>query len=379
MRAFDKDLVLYLKQKGLVPEALRRFLQKHINVMELRAASWIAQDPFANDLSASTYESKYPHVLGIIKEFWHLHWHYIAACRDVGVAYKVLDISGPDWQKVIETSGCDAFLVRPSVQVSIWKQMYDERLRIMTKDMGKIIFPSYDELWFWESKRRMHYWLHANDVPYPKTWIFYDRKAALRFAEQTPLPIVFKSDMGSGATGVIIFRERSCLKKHILRCFGRGFTTYRKAPNDREWGNIFLQEYIENAREWRIIRIGESYFGYEKLMGRGFHSGSHRSRHGLPPADLLDLAQEVTDKGKFLSMDLDILVTPGTRPLVNELQPIFGMEYTTEACIVDGKTGRMLYDTTHNSWQFEAGSFCRNQLCNLRVIALLETLGREHA
>lgn len=181
-------LAIWVKRHNIVPTGIRQFIQKHSNILDIRTASWIAKDPYANEPPVSSYKSKYPYTLGIIKEFWHVHWPYIAACRELRVSYKLLDISGPDWLKVIEESGCDAFLIRPSVQLSIWKQMFDERLRIITKDLGKIIFPTYDELWFYESKRRMHYWLEANNVPHPKTWVFYDLKQALDFTEWAELP-----------------------------------------------------------------------------------------------------------------------------------------------------------------------------------------------
>jgi len=159
-----------VRNHNLIPGRLRRFIQTHVNVLDVRMLSWIAKDPFANAPSASSYKSEYPYTIGILKEFWHMHWHYVAACEDLQVSYKVLDISGPDWRAVVERSCCDAFLVQPSVQLSQWKQMYDERLRIMVEDMGKIIFPSYEELWIYESKRRTYYWLEANKIAHPRTW-----------------------------------------------------------------------------------------------------------------------------------------------------------------------------------------------------------------
>jgi len=132
MRLYNEKLISYLKHKNFITESLRQIIQKHIDLTNLRTKIWVSRDPYANDPLVSSYKSKYPIVLGIIKEFWHSHWHYIAACRDLGVAYKVIDISDPDWQQVVESSGCDAFLIHPSVQFSIWKQMCDERLRIIT-------------------------------------------------------------------------------------------------------------------------------------------------------------------------------------------------------------------------------------------------------
>lgn len=353
--------------------SVKRFVQKYVNLLDLRKEGWIAQDLFAKEPPSSSHVSKYPYVLGIMKEFWHMHWHYIAACRDLGVKYKVLDISGPDWQDAVRDSHCDAFLVRPLVQVSIWKQMYDERLKIIV-DKGGVIFPSYEELWFWESKRRMHYWLEAHNIPHPKTHVFYDRDQARNNAETAGLPVVYKSDMGSSATGVIIFRDRNLLKKHINNVFKKGFTTYRRSPNDKEWGYIFLQEYVPNSREWRIIRIGDSYFGYEKLRVKDFHSGSHKWAYSRPPTTLLNVCREITDKNNFLSMAFDIFLTRDGQYLVNEMQTLFGMGNPYEMCVVDNKPGRMIYDEQTGNWVFEAGSFCQNYLDNLRVLTLLKIL-----
>jgi hypothetical protein len=366
-------LAIWVKRHNLIPEGLRRFIQKHTNILDARRAWWIANDPYANDPSVSSYEPKYPYTLGIIKGFWHGHWPYIAACRDLGVAYKVLDISGPDWLEVVEQSGCDAFLVSPSVQLSIWKQMYDERLRVIANDLGRIIFPNYDEIWFYESKRRMFYWLEANGVPHPKTWVFYDLKQALDFVERAALPIVYKSDLGAGASGVRIFRDRTALRRHVKRCFKKGFTTSARCANDKEWGSILLQEYLPDAREWRIVRIGDSYFGYEKLKRGDFHSGSLQRSYSEVRDELLYFAKKVMDTGDFTSMDLDIFETSDGRYLVNELQTVFGMS-RPEMCVVDGKAGRMVLRPELKSWEFEAGDFCRNHLCNLRVESLLAIL-----
>jgi hypothetical protein len=72
--------------------------------------------------------NKSRYMLGIIEEFDNNHLPYIAACEDLGVRYKTLDISGPDWIQIVRGCGCDAFLVWPSFKVSIWKRMFDERL-----------------------------------------------------------------------------------------------------------------------------------------------------------------------------------------------------------------------------------------------------------
>ena len=48
-------------------------------------------------LLSDSHRNKSRYVLGIIEEFDNNHLPYIAACEDLGVRYKTIDISGPDW------------------------------------------------------------------------------------------------------------------------------------------------------------------------------------------------------------------------------------------------------------------------------------------
>lgn len=373
MKAFFPELIALVKKSALL-RPLRHFIQEHFDLVEIRTKNWIEENRHEERYDEECrYQSPYPYTLGILKEFWHTHRHYVNACTELKVKYKVIDVAGPDWQDLVRGSGCDIFLVVPSVNFSSWKQMYDERVRTLCCDLKKPIFPCYGALWMWESKRRMHYWLEANEVPHPKTWVFYNRAQALSFAESAALPLVFKSNMGSGASGVAIFRDREELKRQVNRIFRKGYTNYRRGPHDKEYGSVLFQEYLENAREWRLVRIGDSYFGFEKLKSGSFHSGSHLRSYGMPPLDLLDFARDVFDRGGFDSMSLDIFVTPDGRFLVNELQTYFGIADNHEMCVVDGVAGRMLHDPK-TGWRFDAGSFCQNYLYNQRVLRVLELL-----
>lgn len=370
MDNYAHKLLLFLKQRITIPEWLYRFVFKYNNLLDIRKTIWTSGHPYKDMPLASTYPSKYEFIVGIVKEFCDKHLPYIAACRDLGISYKVVDISGPDWLQKVKQSGCDAFLVPPSGLTSVWKQMYDERFRVITQDLGKKIFPSYDSIWMYESKRRMHYWLEANGVPHPKTWIFYDLKQALEFVEGAVLPIVYKSDFGSGASGVKIFKNRVALRKHVKRCFKRGYRAYTRCVSDKEWGSVFLQEYLKDVKEWRMIRLEDSYFGHQKVKKNNFHSGSDRFAWINPPEKLLDFVLSITEKGNFKSMNLDIFETSDGRYLVNELQTFFGWIRPYQM-MVNGKAGRYLYDDIIQKWVFEEGVYCQHGGCNLRLVSLM--------
>ncbi len=378
----------YIKQKGWlwmlanarsfkqgIPKPLKRIGRKLLPLESYDAQRWLAEDPYVGVEEASTYRSKTNVCLGIIKEFTRIHSYYIGACRDLRVPYKVLDISGPNWLDVIRHSECDAFLIRPSGEHSAWKQMFDERLRIVSQDLNRTLFPSYNEIWFYESKRRMHYWLSANQIPHPRTWVYYDRHDALAFADATPLPIVFKSDFGSGARGIRVFRERGKLIRWINRCFRQGMVQCGGDQCDRQWGSVLFQEYLPGVMEWRVIRIGDSYMGYQKIKRGEFASGSKRYNYVCPPSALLEFVRSLTQGAGFKSMAVDVFEAQDGRYLVNELQTTFGLHVDDGLPMKEGKPGRMLFDDSSGTWHFEEGLFCQNKLCNLRVQTLLKQIG----
>jgi hypothetical protein len=370
----SRKMILAIKKRNIVPSWLKNRVLQYNYFFNLRGEKWKAENPFRQAPDDWNGSGSSPYVLGIVKEFWHMHWPYIAACRELDVSYKILDISGPDWLDVLRNSNCDAFLVRPSVQMSAWKQMYDERLRTLSLCDNRPIFPDFEALWMWESKRRMHYWLKAHNIPHPKTWVFYNLESALDYASECDLPIVFKSDMGSGASGVRIFSRRTDFVKHIRKCFLKGFSTYRRARFDREYGSVLLQEYLPDVREWRTIRIGDSYLAYEKVPQSGFHSGSHLFHYERPSDELLNFTKHVSDIGHFQCINIDIFITKENKLLANELQAIIGQQGSRELCRVDGVSGRMVMDRDSGKWKFEPGEFCKNFLFDLRVKTLLQML-----
>jgi len=312
--------------------------------------------------------------LGIVKTCTPLHRHDISACRDLGVPYRVLDIAGPNWMKVIRESGCDALLVTPADDMSAWKQLYDERLRIMTHELAQTTFPSYDEIWFCENKRRTFYWLEANHVAHLRTWAYTNRHEALAFADATCLPIVFKGECGSGATGIKVFHERRPLIRWIKQCFRTGWVKCAGDQSDRRCRSILLQAYSPHVTEWRVIRIGESYMGYQKVNCGDVSSGSKQFKVLRPPDTLLDFVRTVTERGGFRSMAVDVFETTDGQYLVNELQTTFGLHVENGLPMGEGEHGRMLFDEGTRTWLFEEGEFCQNNLCNLRVQTLLEQL-----
>jgi hypothetical protein len=313
---------------------------------------------------------------------------YIDACKDLGVEYEVVDIISEHWLDNVRNSSCAAFLARPTPYYVPWKIMFDERLYHIERSLGRIVYPSYKELVMYENKRQMAYFLQINNIAAPKTHIFYDEAEALDFAHESVYPLVFKTHLGAQARGVDILKTKRRARSLIRQVFSRGYardirTTLRgilKTPIsipyyffDSEYKVIILQQYLVNCKEWRMIRIGKSYFGHQKLIKGEYHSGSGLVGWETPPRRLLDFVRTVCDIGNFWSMCVDVFEDPAGNYYVNELQSVFS-SYNPSQMYVDGKPGRFLYNSVTDQWEFEEGLFNRNGSNNLRVEHLIEIL-----
>lgn len=326
--------------------------------------------------------------LGILKEFTGYESNYIKACEDLKVDYEIIDIISNDWIDNILKSNCDGFLVRPSFAKDVWKRMYDEKLYFISHVLKKPIYPDYYSLFIYENKKNMAYFLKLNDIPHPKTWIFYDKEEALNFVEKyDKYPLVFKPNIGSGALG-IKFMNKNQAKKIINKIFTKwkffnfGYTKWYKTRfklsypimDDKQYNFVIFQEKLDVKWEWRIIRIGESFFGHQKLAKGKFHSGSGKVGWVKPPEELLNIVKRITDENGFRSMDIDIFETLDNKFYVNELQAIFG-SYDNSQMYIDGKPGRYLFKD--GEWIFEEGYFNQNGSFNLRVEDFLKILNNQ--
>ena len=138
---------------------------------------------------------------------------------------------------------------------------------------------------------------------------------------------------------------------------------YNRNSGENQKNIVLFQEYVPHEYEWRIVRIGESWFGYKKLKADDMASGSKQFEYGSVPKELLDFSHKLCNQFNFQFMALDLFYDGKTR-LVNELQTIFGHK-SESICFVDGKPGR--YKIENSQWAFEEGMFNTNESYDLRL------------
>lgn len=353
------------KLKQFIPISVRRMLLQNLNFATYREYSNRMANPYKDNPDRVIFDNNNA-LMGIIYSKHNYHKFWIAACNDLEVSYQLIYLEKNDWLEQIQSSGCNTLLVWPDISDEATKIMQDERLRIAKYELNKAIYPSLKALWLYENKRVQNYWLKAHGFKTPKTWVFYRLEDAICFLEKATYPIVFKSNLGAAASGVYIVNDKNEALKKATEFLKKGYKVKGEKRISRQYGSLYIQEYLPSVKEWRMVRIGDSYFGHGKDMAGQFHSGSGKANWNMPPQEALELLYDVTEKGQFTSMDVDIFEDEQGNLYINELQTLFGNSIAKEQLKIDGVPGRLLRDE-HGEYVFDAGDFCQNHLCNLRL------------
>lgn len=361
---------LLRKLKKISPRWLVKSVKNRIAFTDWEIESMKKTNPYINDPDEFIYENS-PIIAGIIYSSTQYHKYWIAACREQKISYRIIHLEKADWLEQINERKCDVYLVWPDIRTQEIKLMQDERLRIMSDEMGLKIYPGLKEIWLYENKRVQHYWLRKHGFPAPRTWVFYDEPEALSFFETAEFPLVFKSNHGASASGVYIVESADEAKRKAKEFLRKGYAPKRNIAGKRQKGGLYIQQYLPNVKEWRMVRIGESYFGHGKDMRGQFHSGSGKANWDMPPQAAFDLLIDITEKGNFSSMDVDIFEDAQGNMYVNELQTVFGNSVAKEQMKIDGVPGRFVIGSD-GKFIFEEGSFCENHLCSIRLKTILK-------
>jgi len=330
----------------------------------------------------------------------HLNWE--KACQKFQVDYQVIDLTSNNWLNLISEANFNGFLACPPGLESLYKQLYDERVYIINKIMGKFVYPNFNEISLHENKKYLSYWLKANKIPLPETQVFYSKSDVLQYIKKADFPIVAKMNIGASGMGVKIFRDRNSVQKYVNQAFTTGIRQswgpnikmggyknriinilknpskivkklriYQKIKNETQIGFVIFQRYIPHDYEWRVVKIGDSYFGHKKVKQGDKASGTKGINYVLPSDYIMDFVRDLCKKYKFNSMAVDLFEDNKGGVLVNELQTSFG-HVQDYICENNGSPGRMLYKK--NSWIFEKGNFNTNLSYDLRIENVLQLL-----
>ena len=332
-------------------------------------------------------------------------WVYACEKFKTRIDFFIVDLTKHDWMDNILRLKPDILLTKPGGLTAPFKQLYDERLMILVKELGYKCFPTLDEVLIYENKRYFSYWLKSHKIPHPQTDVFYFKEEAIDFAKSVSFPIVGKVNIGASGSGVKILKDFNDANEYINHTFSGKGAKKRNGPNlengklfwrgiqyvlhpgriknkiniyrakliDVQTSFVIFQQYIPHEFEWRVVRIGESFFAHKKLKLKEKASGSLRKNYDNPPLNIFDFVREITNKFGLYSQAIDIFELNGEY-LVNEMQCIFGQSDPFQM-LVDGKPGRYIY--INGKWTFEPGDFNSNESYDLRVETILSLFSQQ--
>ena len=238
----------------------------------------------------------------------------------------VVDVFAPD---IIERlQRCDGFLwwFTPT---RFPRELARRLMQALDHAGGPLLFPDARACWHFDDKVAQHYLLQAAGIPMPRTWVFWDREAALEFCRTAAYPLVIKLATGSRSNHVALLRNARGARRWIARLFGRGVASFnqrlgflRRWP-DTQQGYALLQELVPgNAFDTRITVIGDRAFGFRRRnRPNDFRaSGSGLIDYDPSPiaADTVQLAFRTARTLGAASLCVDVLRRDG-EPVITEV------------------------------------------------------------
>lgn len=233
------------------------------------------------------------HSIGSYSDRW------IEYCKENDLDYKIVDCYKNDIIK--QLSDCNALMWHFS-HGDYRDALFAKQLLYSLELSGKRVFPNFRTNWHFDDKVGQKYLFEEIGAPLVPSFVFYSKEDALRWAENTIFPKVFKLRGGAGSANVKLVKNKAHAKRIINKAFNRGFaqfdglayfkdrfnkfrygkdtllgvikgfgrlfiiTEYAKLK-PREKGYVYFQEFIPNNEfDIRVIVIGEKAFAIKRMI-----------------------------------------------------------------------------------------------------------------
>lgn len=274
-----------------------------------------------------------------------------------------INLEQPDFWDMIKK--LDLFIFRWA-QPDDHHQIAETILPIIENSYGIKCFPSQNTCWHYDDKIKEYYLFKSKNYPFIKSWIFFEKESALKFAEKTDYPIVYKLKNGAGSTNVILIKNEKDAKKIINRMFGKGvaansnpFKDKVKYKNLEKWArtkidNMFLnkikniepqmwqlsknyvlfQKFLpNNTFDTRVTTIGNRTFASRRFVRENDFRASGSGKPDMNPNNvdmrMVEIAQRISKEMNFQSMAYDFLLNENNEPEICEVSYTYADESIT--------------------------------------------------
>ena len=170
------------------------------------------------------------HREGSFSDYW------IEYCLKNDIQYKI--VNAFDSNIIEDLKDCNALMWHH--HPAIFKDVVTaKRILFALEHAGIKVFPNFRTGWHFDDKVAQKYLLEAIGVPLVPSYIFYDKKEAIKWAKRSVYPKVFKLKGGAGAANVQLAKNQAEALKLIKKSFGKGFIQFNRTDNLKERFNKF--------------------------------------------------------------------------------------------------------------------------------------------
>jgi len=281
---------------------------------------------------------------------------WIKYCEENDIPYKI--VNAYDSDIVHQVDDCTAFMWHHT-HCDYRDKLFAKQLIYSLEAKGLKVFPDFHTTWHFDDKVGQKYLLGAIGAPFVPSYVFYNKKEAIEWVNQTTFPKVFKLREGAGSANVQLVPTKKGAIHLVNRAFGKGFPQFNRRENLKErirkykegkdtlWGvckgigrliiptelakmvgpekgYVYFQDFIpNNVFDIRIIIVGDKAFVIKLLVRKNDFraSGSGNIIYKKQAIDerCVQIAFNINDKIKAQSIAFDFVFDANNQPLIIEI------------------------------------------------------------
>lgn len=267
---------------------------------------------------------------------------------------------------ISEIADCDAFMWHHS-HSDYRDLLFAKQLLASIEASGKVVFPNNRTGWHFDDKIGEKYLFESLNLPFAKSFVFYDKETALQWVKYAEWPKVFKLRGGAGGQNVKLIRSKAQAKRKISKAFGRGFVAFNKysylidrfkkwqAGRDsivgvlkgisrlvipiknaslypRQKGYVLFQEYIPgNSTDFRVKVVNGNCWAFQRIVRHNDFRASGSDNlvfdNSQIPIELINIAQKAAKQLEMQSVAFDfVLNKESNKYLIIEMSYGFGYD-----------------------------------------------------
>lgn len=267
---------------------------------------------------------------------------YVTAAKNMNVEYKLIDCTANHAIEQIR-----------EVDALIWHWTQDRHadkraaysIIKSAELMGKQVYPSSNTCWMFDDKVYEKYLLESVGAPVVETYVFFDKKSAMKWLRKQTYPVVYKLSGGAGSSNVRLIKnekeaERIC-SQHFsfwgrpdlaMKLYYTDYNQYLKTVQEFCWGDLYrygnnnrgyllFQRFVpDNTYDIRVTIIGSRGVIFRRLVrDHDFRaSGSGKIVYEVSAEDIkaIPIAREITKKIGSQTMTFDFIYDRGQLKIV---------------------------------------------------------------